>query len=325
MKNDSLINIIAEKIKEQGYEVNANVGCSGYRVDIGVIDPSNRSEYILGVVCDGENYKSAKSCRDREIIQNDVLRLLGWSVHRIWSMDWIENPNRVINGIIDAIKLALTKEKAIEEPVIEIKADIKLAEIETISNQEEIIESEKSLYQIEYSTSPIILCGVYPEEFTYGNWNSLISKQINDVIDCEAPISREQLCRRVLSMWNISRIGSRIDVHFSMIFKQMNLKITGNGKELFFWKENQDPSEYMNYRVGYSVASDIAPEEVSVAVKEILENQVSLSREDLIREVAHIFGYTRLGTIVVASVQRGIDKAIERSFAREEDGRVGIV
>ena len=325
LKNDSLINIIAEKIKEQGYEVNANVGCSGYRVDIGVIDPSNRSEYILGVVCDGENYKSAKSCRDREIIQNDVLRLLGWSVHRIWSMDWIENPNRVINGIIDAIKLALTKEKAIEEPVIEIKADIKLAEIETISNQEEIIESEKSLYQIEYSTSPIILCGVYPEEFTYGNWNSLISKQINDVIDCEAPISREQLCRRVLSMWNISRIGSRIDVHFSMIFKQMNLKITGNGKELFFWKENQDPSEYMNYRVGYSVASDIAPEEVSVAVKEILENQVSLSREDLIREVAHIFGYTRLGTIVVASVQRGIDKAIERSFAREEDGRVGIV
>ena len=78
-------------------------------------------------------------------------------------------------------------------------------------------------------------------------------------------------------------------------------------------------------RLRYSVASDIAPEEVSVAVKEILENQVSLSREDLIREVAHIFGYTRLGAIVVASVQRGIDKAIERSFARDEDGRVSLV
>ena len=325
LKKDSLTNIIAAKIREQGYDVNTNIGSSEYRIEIGVIDPSNKSEYILGVICDGENYKAAKSCRDREIIQNDVLRLLGWNIHRIWSMDWIENPNKVIIGIIDAIKLALTEEKNIKEPIIEIKEDIHLSEIEMISKQEAFIESEKSLYQIEHNSFPIVLCGVYPEEFTSGNWDSLISKQINDVIDCEAPISRDQLCRRVLSMWNISRIGSRIDTHFSLIFKQIDLEITGKGKEQFFWKENQSPSEYMSYRVGYSVASDISPEEVSVAVKEILENQVSLLREDLIREVARIFGYTRLGSIVVASIQRGIDKALERNFAREEDRRVSLV
>lgn len=323
-KSDNLISLIAQKLEERGYDVNTNIGCSGYRVDIGVVDPENKSEYILGVVCDGENYKSAKCSRDREIIQTDVLRLLGWSVHRIWSMDWIENPDMVIDGIVEAIKVASLKETIGEvcTPKIVAQPPV-IPEQQPLDQLEEVVEeSDESKYQIEYNHHPIVPCGIFSEEFISGKWNDMICRQISDVIYTEAPISREQLCRRVLSMWGISRIASRIDAHFTALFKRMALKQTGDGKDLFFWREDQTPSEYMNYRVGYSVASDIAPEEISVAVKEILEEQISLSREDLVREVAHIFGYTRLGTIVLPSMERGIDKAIERNFAKEDGVRV---
>ena len=78
----------------------------------------------------------------------------------------------------------------------------------------------------------------------------------------------------------------------------------------------------MNYRLYMTNASDICPEEVSVAVREVLEAQISLSQEDLIRETARLFGYARLGNIVESSMQQGIDKAIQRGFAKKENERI---
>lgn len=71
-----------------------------------------------------------------------------------------------------------------------------------------------------------------------------------------------------------------------------------------------------------ATASDISLEEVSVALKEVLESRISLSRKDLIRETARLFGYARLGTIVKSSMQQGIEKAIQRGFAKEENERI---
>jgi hypothetical protein len=72
---------------------------AGYQTDVGdrpvqipdrhrVIDPANPDSYLLGILLDGESYGQAKSTRDREIAQLKVLSGLGWTIHRIWSMDW---------------------------------------------------------------------------------------------------------------------------------------------------------------------------------------------------------------------------------------------
>ena len=123
-------------------------------------------------------------------------------------------------------------------------------------------------------------------------------------------------------MWGISRVGSRIDYHFSRLFSRMNLKSTGEGIVRYYWREDQDPETYLNYRVFISNAADISPEEISVAVKEVLEAQISLSVDDLVRETAKLFGFNRLGSVVEPAMRKGIKKAIQRGFAREENGRV---
>ena len=317
----TLVDIIADKIKEKGYEVHTNVGCSGYRVDIGVVNANKKSEYILGILCDGEIYRTAKTVRDREIIQQDVLHLLGWNIHRVWTMDWIENEDKVIADIIAAIKetpaISIAEESIVVSELVIVNESLK---------EDYILPNEKraliSNYKIEYTVTNLEICGISADEFISPQWENLVMEQISKVMVCEAPISRDQLCRRVLSMWGISRIGSRIDEHFSRIFSRMNLKQTGFDKGYFFWKEEQNPLEYMNYRASMVTASDIAPEEISVAVKEVLEAQISLSREDLIRETARLFSYARLGKIVESSMQRGINKAIERGFAIEENERI---
>lgn len=79
--------------------MHTDIGCSGYKIDIGIVDTENTSNYQLGIICDGKNYKRTKTLRDREIVQNNVLKALGWDIYRIWTMDWWEKPDEVIATI----------------------------------------------------------------------------------------------------------------------------------------------------------------------------------------------------------------------------------
>ena len=54
---------IAKAIKELGYGVKCNIGSSEFKVDIGIIDPNNEKEYLLGILLDGENTLHAQPHR----------------------------------------------------------------------------------------------------------------------------------------------------------------------------------------------------------------------------------------------------------------------
>jgi hypothetical protein len=153
-----------------------------------------------------------------------------------------------------------------------------------------------------------------------------VASNLISILEKEAPISKELLCHRILDSWSVSRLGSRIDTYFNSLFKQMNLKYT-DGDRRFYWSENQTPESYIHYRVSELEsqrrdASDISPEEVSNAVREILENMISLNKVDLIKESAKIFGFNRIGGNVETSMTQGINKAVNRGFAMIEADRV---
>ena len=80
--------MVAERIRAAGYEVHHQVGCSGYRIDLGVIDPQSPGRYLLGVECDGATYHRAATARDRDKLRQMILEGLGWELYRIWSTDW---------------------------------------------------------------------------------------------------------------------------------------------------------------------------------------------------------------------------------------------
>jgi hypothetical protein len=125
------------------------------------------------------------------------------------------------------------------------------------------------------------------------------------------------------------RIGSRIDAWFDALFAQMDLQHTDTGIR-FFWRADQEPEKYLHFRISENEAerrgaSDIPPEEISNAIREILENQISLNHDELVKEVARVFGFGRIGTFVESSMLAGIDKAVKRGFARIEAERVYLV
>src|SRR5690606_32090428 len=50
--------------------------------------------------------RMGSTARDREMLRGKVLEELGWRIHRVWSMDWLNNPEREIDRIMESIKAA---------------------------------------------------------------------------------------------------------------------------------------------------------------------------------------------------------------------------
>lgn len=90
---------VIRSLRNKGWIVHPQVGCSGYRLDMAVVDPENPGRYILGIECDGATYHSLPTARDRDRLREMVLNGLGWRLHRIWSTDWWTDPQREIEKL----------------------------------------------------------------------------------------------------------------------------------------------------------------------------------------------------------------------------------
>ncbi len=101
---DELVEQIASRLRREGYMVNNNVGRSDFRVDIAITDATDPDSYCIGIIIDGLNYRALPTIRDREITIPAVLENLGWRIHRIWALDWLDNPDAVIRHISEMAK-----------------------------------------------------------------------------------------------------------------------------------------------------------------------------------------------------------------------------
>ena len=95
---------VKEGLEKLGYQVDPQVGVSGFFIDLGIKHKSFPDGFILGVECDGRAYHSSKSQRDNDILRQSILEDLGWNIYRIWSTDWFYNPQKELNKLDRYIK-----------------------------------------------------------------------------------------------------------------------------------------------------------------------------------------------------------------------------
>ena len=92
-----LMRRVAYIFESQGYVVHFNVGRSTFKVDLAIVDKGNPTQYCKAVLLDGPRYYATPTVRDREIIQPNVLRSLGWDIQRIWTADVLESKMNVLD------------------------------------------------------------------------------------------------------------------------------------------------------------------------------------------------------------------------------------
>ena len=98
-------------LKEKGLEVHTHIGCSGYRIDMAVVNPFKQGAYLFGIECDGRTYYNTFSAKDRDRLRHEILESRGWKIYKVWSRDWMKNSTKELNKIIDYYNsLAKTEE-----------------------------------------------------------------------------------------------------------------------------------------------------------------------------------------------------------------------
>jgi len=323
LSSDSIEKIIAEKLKNAGYTVHTNIGCSGYKIDIGIVDEENPSKYKLGILCDGDNYKRTKTARDREIVQNGVLKLLGWNIYRIWTLDWWENEEEVLRLVKERIS-QVAQEEPKNETVSE-KAE-KIPIQEKVTNSVVFEEEKTTINKQEYLSSSLRPLKNYSmDAFFMPENRTLIISQIKEIVEIEAPISQSLLNKRILSAWGISRTSARLLAHLQSLLNEMPLYRTTEEDSIFYWKNAPQYHSYMIYRLNSGRdAVDLPSAEIANAMQQILTDEISLPTTDLSKLCAQLFGFARSGANIDAAMHRGLKEAIKREYLNVNNGRAII-
>lgn len=104
--HDRFVEVLSKQLTDRGYSVKASVGIAGLYVDLAVVDPNNSNRYVLGVIVDGDTWKSARSGRDRFRTTDGVLNGQGWIIHHVWSLEWFKRPTEQLNHLVETIEAA---------------------------------------------------------------------------------------------------------------------------------------------------------------------------------------------------------------------------
>lgn len=99
---------VAAALIRRGLQPVPQVGCGGFRIDLALKHPDRPGEFCLAVECDGATYHSSHTARDRDRIRQTILENLGWRIVRIWSTDWIRDPDRQIDRVLGEYDAAVS-------------------------------------------------------------------------------------------------------------------------------------------------------------------------------------------------------------------------
>ncbi len=323
---------VANMLRDKGWVVHSQVGCSGYRIDMAVVDPRAPGRYLLGVECDGASYHSSASARDRDRLRQHVLESLGWKLHRIWSTDWWFSAERELEKLHARLQAAVAEEVAspqdtftAEEPVPEdaVEQDSVLFAGHT-PMQPTPAAAPKLLNYV-----PVEVHGGSPEAFYEHTAASLLRENVTRIITQEGPVPDAVLFERVARAWGLKRTGARIVERLQRLVPPDTIR-TKDGDRTFYWPPGTQLDGWNTFRVADDTeqsrrhVSDVPLEEIGALVKHLLEQAGASPRQDLARTACKLLGMARTPAEAEARVDAAIQRLIASAQVREEDGYIRL-
>lgn len=95
---------VGEFLRQQGFEIDTQVGVEGFRIDIAVYDRNNTTHLLAGVECDGARYHTSMDARDRDSLRQKILESRGWKILRVWGTDWYQYRTEAENKLLDSLE-----------------------------------------------------------------------------------------------------------------------------------------------------------------------------------------------------------------------------
>jgi hypothetical protein len=272
------------------------------------------------VECDGAAYHSARSARDRDRLRQEVLEGLGWRLHRIWSTDWFRNPRRESDELLAAIKAANNKKVG---PTLQVTADRDSPK----SGKPETGAGSSNAGKVGINGTAVPFTIPYKEcSLTVPRRRDLLDLSVSEiapissvVVQGEGPVHTEEVARRIREAVGLQRTGSRILEHIRGGLEHL-AQIGQIEQDDDFWsligRAPQAVRDRRNASLSLRRAAMISPDEYQLAIARIIAEAVAISREDLIIEMARVFGFDRTGQDLREAIDRQSEILVEMGQCR---------
>ncbi|TDC19630.1 DUF3320 domain-containing protein [Actinomadura bangladeshensis] len=310
---------VLDVLESWGYDVQPQVGVSGYRIDMAVRHPDLPGRFALGIECDGAMYHSSKAARDRDRLREEVLRGLGWKLYRIWGTDWYrdrpEAEARLREAVASAIARAAEEPEPDDEPgPVVIAPEAPQAAEPPRVTMESVEDEQRRDWATQYRRAHLE-GHLYYYEMHLPESRSLLQRLFRETLEVEAPIQRDVLYRRAATVWGV-KIGSRIRANLDQALgdllradpdvEQDGDTLTLRGRPVV----PREPGDGAARRV-----AEVPPAERRTALLGLIGESPGMDETELTTLAARFFGWNR----------RGPD--IARAFAEDllrlqEEGRI---
>ncbi|MCD8371902.1 MAG: DUF4011 domain-containing protein [Clostridia bacterium] len=288
---------VAKELSSYGYDCRCDVGVSDFKIDVAVVDPKNKHNFILAILCDGENKFSVK---DRTVMQIQTLKRNNWNVVRLYSINFFNNPKREIKKIKEFLDKLCSNGKA---SPISFKRAYKAAKFET--------QTQDAAY---------ILNGEHDAE---------VVKIIKSIVAAEEPISEQFLIRRTLSAYGIYKHGIKLYNKLVSLIESCKFSHSEIAGVKYYFRTDKY-SGFDRYRVEEGVPlrqseTDYTPYDIISLIKGLLLNKVSMFSDELAFAVQRELGLARLSDRFASFINSCIDYGVKQGiFIRSISDKISL-
>ena len=286
---------VASRLTNQGYDVKMQIGTAGFFVDLAVSDPEKPGRFVLGIECDGVQYHSSRSARDRDRLRQYVLEAHGWVLHRIWSTDWFLRPDEETAKVVQAIEAAKAHWRETDERAADSTSAVPIqftsheeVDIEVVTA---VVGTRKAKTPPSYEEAKLsVRRQVDPHETPIAE----MIKHVARVVTVEGPIHESEIVVRIRTAWGLARAGNRIRDAVKNAIRAAKRKGDIAGGPFYVI-----PGQAIIVRGRGDVESQtlrkpeiLPPEEVKAAIVQVVDENYGAERDQLVQAVVRLFGFS---------------------------------
>ncbi len=286
---------IAEEVRKLGYSPILNIGKSKLKLDLGVKTINNPTKFILGIIIDGENYSSIPTARDRDRLRLQILKNMGWNIHRIWSPEWVQRRSSEIERLAITLKKAEEEKKPKPTYYSQSNKNKKKVERQIITELEISRLPGTENYEIARLTSKTSFNKIplSQKKLYLRFYNQEINQLLPNLVKQEGPIHIDLAFKRLNTTLKLKPITSaHKNILYDVIEQHVkNGKIIKNGD--FLWSSK---NELVKLRIPKPNIPDtirkieyITPEELMKVIQGILDYSLGLNKNAIIQAITKIY------------------------------------
>lgn len=283
---------VAIFLTRNGYNVQPQVGMSGFFIDIGVVHPTEGGRFLCGIECDGATYHSSRSARDRDRLRQQILESRGWRIYRIWSTDWFHRREQQEAKLLDYLmnlKSGVEPVSSTEAPASEVPKEDHQAP-EPLPEVSEPPRIPVNVAYTEFSGRFTIQTPLHETPLMK------LIEMVDEIVSTEGPIHQEEVARRLSRSCGLEKAGSRIQAATVKALRASS-KTVAEGQ---FWKLRNIDTVKIRNRANVTsrtllLPENLPPQEITLALTTVVRESVRIEESELIQSAARLFGFQRVG------------------------------